>query len=171
MRALLYQLKREYGVGPLSIYSHIETTVDLTTGEKSIDKTVTVLQRVVSLPAKVSRDVIQTISMISANKEFVYGGTYDSRTRDILIDRYDAPTLELGKDDWFVLDGHKYEIKSIQEFETRTGWLVVARQTDDALPEQIHVLHADHLLDLQQNKVRLQVLDDLLTLDSEAQNG
>jgi hypothetical protein len=147
----LYSLKREYGGGPLSIYKLGSTTTDLETGVKTVNKEVTVIQKAIILPAKVSRDVVQTISQISANKAFVYGGSYDSRTRTFIIDRLDCPDLaSLGEDDWIVFDGRKYEIKTIQEFEFDTAWVIVARHQLGDVGEQIYPLGADHLLSLSQ---------------------
>jgi hypothetical protein len=148
IRQALYSLKREYGAGPLSIYTFGGTTVALNTGVKTVTKSVTVVSRVIVLPAKVTRDVVQTISMISANKQFVYGGSYDSRARTFIIDRRDTPSLELKDDDWFVFESRRYEIKSIQEFENNSAWVVVGRQVIGEIPEQIHLLKADHFLDL-----------------------
>jgi hypothetical protein len=78
----------------------------------------------------------------------VYGGTFDSRMRTFIIEQRDAPGLTLKDDDWFVFDQRKYEIKSIQEFEFDTAWVVVARQILGEVPEQIYPLAVDHLLDI-----------------------
>lgn len=148
IRQCLYSLKKEYGAGPLHVYTFSGSTVNLETGAKTQTKTVTVVRVAIVLPAKVTRGVVQTISMISANKAFVYGGNYDSRARTFIIDRRDAPDLTLKDDDWLVFNGRKYEIKSIQEFEYDTAWVVVGRELIGEVPEQIHLLSVDHLLDL-----------------------
>lgn len=150
IKAILYQFKQQYGGGPVSIYTFGGTTTDVETGEKTVTKTVTVVRKAVILPARVSRDVVQTISQISANKAFVGGGYYDSRTRHFIIDRLDCPGLELKDDDWLVFDGRKYEIKFIDEFEFNTAWVITARHQLGDLNEQIFPLGADHLLDLTQ---------------------
>lgn len=127
IRQSLYSLKKEYGGGPFLIHTYHGTDTNLDTGEKLVSETVTKLRRVISLPARLSRELVQSISQISANKEFVYGGTYDVRQRTFIIDRRDCPGLVLKDDDWFVFNGRKYEIKSIQEFEFDTAYVVVAR--------------------------------------------
>lgn len=151
IKAALYALKKEYGGGPLSVYSLGSTTTNVTTGQKTVVKDVTVIRKAIILPAKVSRDVVQTISQISANKAFVYGGSFDSRARTFIIDRLDCPGLELKDDDWIVFDERKYEIKAIQEFEFQTAWVITARHQIGDVFEQIHPLAADHLLDLSQS--------------------
>jgi hypothetical protein len=148
MKAALYSMKKQYGGGPLSIYTFNGSTTNVETGVKTINKTVTVVNKVIILPAKVSREVLQSISQISANKAFVYGGTFDSRMRSFIIERRDCPNVVLKDDDWLVFDGLKYEIKSIQEFEFDTAWVVVGRQILGEVPEQIHPLAVDHLINL-----------------------
>jgi hypothetical protein len=147
-RQVLYALTREYGDGPLSLYTAQGATVNLETGAKQISKTVTVLKRVIVLPSTVKRDLVQTISMISANKQFVYGGTHDARERNFIIDRQQAPDLTIKDDDWLVFKGHKYEISKFQEFEYDSGWIITARELIGEVPEQIFLLQADHLLEL-----------------------
>jgi hypothetical protein len=148
IKAALYSLKKQYGGGPVSIYTFGGTTTDVDTGVKSVNKTLTTVNKAIILPAKVQREVLQSISQISANKAFVYGGTFDSRMRTFIIEQRDAPGLTLKDDDWFVFDQRKYEIKSIQEFEFDTAWVVVARQILGEVPEQIYPLAVDHLLDI-----------------------
>lgn len=108
------------------------------------------IPRAIILPARVTREVVQSISQISANKAFVYGGSFDSRTRTFIIDRRDCPGLILKDDDWLVFDGRKYEIKAIQEFEYDTAWVVTARHQVGDINEQIFLCGVDHLLDLTQ---------------------
>lgn len=149
IRQALYRLKKEYGAGPLFVYQYGSTSVDLETGVRTIDKSVHRVHKAIVLPARINREVVQTISMISANKKFVYGGYHDSRTRLFIIERRDVPTLsDLKQDDWFVFNGKKYELKSIQEFEYDTAWVVTGKQIVGEVPEQIHNLNVDHLVDL-----------------------
>ena len=86
----LYSLKRQYG-GTVSVYRPNDAETDVRTGRKTIDKDVFVVRRAVVLPVKVSREVIQSISQISANKAFVYGGNFDSGLRKFIIDARDLP--------------------------------------------------------------------------------
>jgi len=162
----MYSLKKEYGNGPLSVYQLGSTTTNLDTGVKSVAKTVTVINRAIILPAKIARDVIQTISQISANKAFVYGGSYDSRTRTFIIDRLDCTAIsELKEDDWIVFNNRKYEIKSIQEFEFDTAWVIIAKHQLGDVGEQVFPLQADHLLDLLQTATA--TTEPIFTLGSD----
>lgn len=150
IRECLYSLKEQYGGGPVSIYTFGGTTTNVQTGVKTVTKSVTVIKTAIILPAKVGRDVIQNISQISANKAFVTGGSYDSRSRKFIIDRRDCPDLELKDDDWLVFDGRKYEIKTIEEFEYDTAWVITARHQLGDVFEQLFPSSTDNLLEFTQ---------------------
>lgn len=142
IRRALYRMKRDWGDGPLSVYTIIDGV-----------KHVTVSRLAIILPARTVRDAVRGVAAISANKEFVYGGTFDSRTRTFIIDRADLDTETIKKDDWIVFEGCKYEIKTVQSIdvdddgdEEVVAWVVVAQQLLETHPEQIFLLRADHLL-------------------------
>jgi hypothetical protein len=145
LKQALYSLRKEYGYGPLSVYTFGGTNTNLDTGVKTVSKTVTVLPYVILLPATIAREVIQSISQISANKAFVYGGTFDTQSRIFILERPACPSLK--DDDWFVADGVKYEIKRIQEFSNIAYVVDAVAQIGD-VPEQIFPVVADHLLSL-----------------------
>lgn len=148
LRAVIYQLKKQYGGGPLDIYTLGSSTVDLDTGVKRVDKSLTRVRRCVCLPAKVESAFVQTISKISADKMFVRGGTYDALRRMFLIDKRDAPNLSLKLDDYLVYNGCLYEIKTFDEFEFSALWVVVASQVIGRLPEQFILANADDILSI-----------------------
>lgn len=142
----LYRLKRDFG-GTIDIYSLQDAQTDARTGVKTIDKTVTRIERAVVLPAKISRAVEQSISLISANKAFVYGGSYDAGTRVFIVDRRDAPELRLTKDDWIVYRRRKYEIKAFQDFAFHSSWVITAKTLIGEIPEQILPADAESRLE------------------------
>ena len=148
IRQTLYSLKRQYG-GTVSVYRLNDAETDVRTGRKTIDKDVFVVRRAVVLPVKVSREVIQSISQISANKAFVYGGSFDSGLRKFIFDARDLPEgFEFTDDDWLVYNGRRYEIKAIWEFEFGAAWIVVGKELMGRGPEQVHLVAADSLLSL-----------------------
>lgn len=147
MREILYSLKRQYGA-TIDIYKLQGSTTDVRTGVKAINKSVIRIQRAVVLPAKKDRTVIQSISQISANKEFVTGGTFDENVREFIIDRRDCPTLtDLTADDWIVFNRRKFQIKTLEQFEFDAGWVISAKELVGEIPEQIFSVKADHLLE------------------------
>lgn len=147
----LYMLKRQYG-GSFDFYRRGSGgSTDHKTGVVIVDKSVYNIDRGIILPAKVLREAVQTLSIISANKAFVVGGTYDSSTRMFIVDRRDVPDLDLKDfdptpDDWIVYNGRKYEIKDFQEFEFDSAWVFTGKAVLGDAPEQIFQLSADNLV-------------------------
>ena len=144
----LYMMKRQYG-GTIDIYTIVSSTTNQETGVTTIIKDVVHVDRAIVLPAQMTREVKKSISQISANKKFVVGGTYDAGRRVFIIDRDDTPSLDITNNSYIVYRTRKYEIESYQEYEFEAGWIVVGRELVGEIPEQIHLLKADSLLNLQ----------------------
>ena len=145
---LLYALKRQYG-GSIDIYKKGTQSTDYDSGTKTIEKEVYPIRRAIILPVKVLREAVQSISVISANKAFVVGATYDASTRMFIVDRRDEADLpELGEDDWIVYEGKKYEIQKFEMFEFDSAYVITGRAVHGDVPEQIHVVAADNLIRL-----------------------
>jgi len=106
------------------------------------------LNRAVVLPAKVERSLIQTISKISADKAFVYGGTYDRTRRMFLIDQRDAPDLELSNDDWIIFRNRRYKVASFDEFEFDALWVVIAHELVGETFNQTHRVSSEDTVTL-----------------------
>lgn len=148
----MYTLKRLYG-GPIAIYRRVGGSTNRETGIVAVEKEVYNVDRAIILPAKVSRHADQPLSVISANKSFVYGGTYDRNVRRIIVDRRDVPeldlqTFELTMDDWVVYDSKKYEVKQFEILDFDAGWAIIGEAVEGDVPEQIHNVCADNLMRL-----------------------
>lgn len=158
MLQTLYMLKRQYG-GCIDIYRRLGGETDHETGIVTVEKDVITVKRAIILPAKVVRITDQTISVISANKQFVYGGSYNKGTRLFIIDRRDVPqldlkTFELTEEDWIVYDGRKYEIKEFELIEFDAAWAVTGEAVIGDVPEQIFKLAADNLIRVSQGSTQ-----------------
>lgn len=124
----LYTLKRGFG-NTVKIYKLIDTTTDYKTGITTESSSSITIGRCIVLPARVQREVVQSISIISANKEFAYGGSYDADTRIFIIDSKDLPKGHvIQNDDWVEFDNYRYNPKTIEELVQHTGWLVTAKR-------------------------------------------
>jgi hypothetical protein len=126
MQVALYALKRQYG-GPIVIYRLLSSVVDPKTGEASVNTLTTRIKRAIVLPVTMTRDVIRNISVISADKQLVQGGSYETGRRVFIIDRRDARTLVLSQDDWLVWNGRKYQFEKVEEMEFDSGWLITGK--------------------------------------------
>ena len=117
IRRALYSLKREYGAR-VDVYKLDTAATNVKTGVTTIDKQVFPIKYAIVLPMRLNREVVQSISLISSNKEFVSGGGFEAGTRDVIIDRRDCPSLpDLTQNDWLVYDDEKYQIKTVEAFE------------------------------------------------------
>jgi hypothetical protein len=127
IQRVLYALKRQYG-GAIVVYQNQSVATDPKTGEVTRTKTAVRIQRAVVLPVTISREVKQAISVISANKMAVSGGSgFETGKRLFIIDRRDAPTLTLTASDWIGYDGRRYAIESFEEYEFSSAWIVVGK--------------------------------------------
>ncbi len=129
IRQALYVLKRAFG-STVVLYKLVDASTSYTTGIKSSTSTSTIIPRCIVLPIRLQREVIQTVSQISANKTFAYGdgGSFDSGTREFVIDARDLPvgyTIEL--DDWIVYNDRRYELKNVEQLEQHTGWHITGK--------------------------------------------
>ena len=150
----LYSLKRLWG-GSFSIYSVGDATVNHLDGTQNEPATVIHVKRGIILPGKHIRDIKHTISMISANKAFVTGGTYDKTARTFIVDRVDAPNLDLTESDYIIYDNKRYEVKEFQEYEFDSAWVIAGQAIEGENPVQIRLLAADDLLRLDQSVIEV----------------
>lgn len=151
IRRTLYSLKRQYG-NKVDVYKLNDAETNYQTGEKTVSKTVHIVRKCIVLPVKIAREVVQTISHISANKAFIYGGSYDAGTRMFIIDVKDMPVgYEFTNDDWLVYNGRRYDIKSVEEFEHHTAWSIIGKEVKGVRPEQVFFAHITEKLELEQS--------------------
>ena len=154
IKQTIYKLKRLYG-GSIYVYKQGNPSTDIETGVKTWPgRQVNLISRAIILPVKLERTQTQTISMISADKQFVYGGSYDRGARWFYIDPRDLPVgYQIAQDDWIIYQGKKYEIKQAKDNEFDTLWEVLGTELIGVVPEQIHELSGYSIVDFQQTAV------------------
>lgn len=148
IRLTVYSLKRMYG-GLVFLYRNGDPETNLRTGVKTWpNKEVVRVEKAIILPVKIQHGQEQTISMISADKKFVYGGYTVKGARWFYIDPRDLPSgYEIKADDYIVYDGKQYDIKDIRDNEFDTLWEVLAVEIEGVIPQQIQNLSAKHIMD------------------------
>lgn len=151
MYQTIYKLKRLYGA-EIALYKLGDRSVDTLTGEVTwTGRSVTRLKRAIILPVKLNRIQVQTISMISSDKGFVYGGMFDKASRWFYIDPRDLPSAYvIERDDYVVYQGKKYEIKEVKFNEFDLLWEVLGSELVGVTPEQIFNLTGYNIVDFQQ---------------------
>jgi hypothetical protein len=146
IRQTMYAMKRQYG-GRIDVYRLNDIETNLRTGVKTIDKDCFPIRRAVILPVRISRDVVQSISQISANKKFVFGANFDAGKRTFVIDSRDLPEgFQFKNDDWIVYRSRRYDMEAIQELEFSAGWIITGAEVMGRRPEQSFFAKADDLL-------------------------
>jgi len=150
-KQVMYSLKRQWGA-PIDLYRSVDSDTDLDTGIKTTIKEVHPVRRAIVLPAKIVREVLQSISQISANKAMVYGGSFDTSSRVFIIDKRDVRSVPdedgIQLDDWIVYKGHRYELKQVEEFDLGGAWMITGKRVYGSVHEQIFPLVADSWLAL-----------------------
>ena len=131
-RKVLYSLKRQYG-DEITVCQHVTSSTNYQTGAKSYTCSRTQITRAILLPTEFARKTDYRLPMISANKMFVFGGTFDVGSKIIIIDTQDVPTyFELSHDDWILIDNTRYEIDAIERLDHQAGWVIGAKQIPGA---------------------------------------
>lgn len=150
IRRTLYALKRQYG-GAVIIYQNGAVTTDTKTGEVTRLKTATRIQRAVVLPVTISWLVKQSISLISANKQMVMGGSYAAGKRLFIVERRDCPQLVLHESDWLVYNSRKYAIENFDEYEFDAAYIIHGKEVKGeaiGVPGSVVALAATNTLTL-----------------------
>ena len=129
IKNVLYRLERAYGTvihyhRLLSVQQNAKTGVD----QKFED--IFRIPRAVVMDNKIIRDFEYDLSFIASNKNFTYGGQFDTSTRLILLRRKFLPTnYESSVDDRFVFASKNWEIKSVTEYGNSTlGYVFVVKE-------------------------------------------
>lgn len=136
IRRVLYRLKRRYGEA-MDIVERVSDTVDRATGAKTIEKRTIRVNRVVILPAVITKEFQYDLTFIATNKNFTYGGLYDTTTRRFIFDRKDLKGWVITTDQYFLFKGVRYDCKIVTELEDSSCYDVTAKQCLDSAAENI----------------------------------
>ena len=88
IKPIIYRLKRNYGV-TVKVVRLSNLQDNLQTGKMSQDKQEITIKRAIVGPALALRDFVYDLSFIAANKNFTYGGFFDTDTSIMILDTKD----------------------------------------------------------------------------------
>lgn len=128
IRNMLYSLKRRFG-HPMEYVYKITTSTDTRTGKVTITRDSFRIKKAILLPTTLERNFSYDLTFIASNKNFTYGGIYDTNERRIILDGNDLPNQfepETGQS--LIFDGKRWDIKEAQKFQVGKGYLILARQ-------------------------------------------
>jgi hypothetical protein len=111
------------------------------TGAITVDERVIKVRRAIILDNKMKREFSYDLSFIAANKNFTYGGFYDTSSRTIIVDGADlphdyAPTLN----DRCVHNNERYQFKDASPTVYDLGWVFTMQHLDSQLTENVDEL-------------------------------
>jgi len=142
-------MKRTYGL-PITLYSQTLGVTDPKTGKKSSTYQRAEIRRAIVQPARHTTSFVYDLSYISANKDFTTGGFFDTSDRRVIIDGKDLPLdWEMDLDQFVVFNNKRYDLKSINEFDLRLGFILVMREVKGQQIVRIETCHS--VLTMQQS--------------------
>ena len=90
VRNIIYALKRKFGFR-VDILTTESITQDLQTGMIVRNERLIVIRKAVVVTSKEIRDFTYDLSFIASNKNFTYGGLFDTSERVMIIGKRDLP--------------------------------------------------------------------------------
>lgn len=145
---VLYSLKRKY-LARVIIHRRLSETVDLSTGVKTPVIQDWEIERAILLPNDLSRKFVYDLTFIASNKNFTYGGTFDTGERRLILDANEVPVGFIpNRDDYIVYLSDRYEISDIGTFGENKGWILKIKTLTGAPVEAVHSHHVRSTLHL-----------------------
>jgi len=165
---VLGSLKKQHGAA-VQVYQMVSSNVDRASGVRSSVSTCTEVDNCIILPAKVTSEVSQSISYISAAKPFIMGGFYATGKRNFIFDfaeRRGLPvSFEWSTSDWIIVENtvtgrtEKYDVEKFEELYFGSGWLVTGNRVTGVSPQRSVKESITHTLQLRLNSTITAVVE------------
>lgn len=147
VRQLMRKLKREFPAS-IVVYHLLTQVVDPKNGQITKTWKRIAVRRAMVLPAKEIRSFVYDLSFIAANKNFTYGGLFDSATRRFIIDRDDMKGVVLKKNDYITQDGQRWDVGSIDVSDELRFISPICKRLDGMPPSDTHPVDADDVINV-----------------------
>jgi hypothetical protein len=126
IRNTIYALKKDYGK-PATLYTE-SFTVDISTGLKNRSVTDYQVKKAILLPTDWKRKFAYDLSFVAANKNFTYGGFFDTGDKLVLIDVIDIPVgLEITLDFKLTVGTLRYLVIKAELVDDTGLWALACR--------------------------------------------
>jgi len=142
IKKVLYSLKRKFGKEIEFIFK-ISSTADARTGKITVIKDSFNIRRGILLPSQLEREFTYNLTFIASNKNFTYGGLYDTTERRVILSENDLPnqfTPEVGHS--LIFEAKRWDVKKVQEFQIGKGYFLIVKQVTSTDLEQLIKRHA-----------------------------
>ena len=140
---VLGSLKKQHGA-TVQVYKQTSESTNWRTGVTTETSSMIEVDNCIDLPVKVTPEVVQSISHISANKQFMMGGYFQQGKRNFIFDfaeRRGLPTTdEWELTDWIVIEEewtsrvYRYDVERFEELHFGAGWMVTATRVEGNTP-------------------------------------
>lgn len=127
-KPLLYTLQRTYGV-PAELHRFVKIEPNYETGGHGSEKVIIKIPRLVTLTSATRTETERTLSVLSAGRDFVFGGFFDISDR-IMVHVTDED-LKLTLKDYYVYDDQRWEIVRFTRLDFNMGYIVATRSTQN----------------------------------------
>lgn len=147
---VVYRLKRRYGM-PIDIVYLVSSVTNLETGAKTVLKGAVRVSRAILLPSVIHREFAYDLTFVATNKNFTYGGHFDTTVKQLIIDRKDLPFgFEIKPGMYFLFDGVRVDVQKVEDFEDNRSYFIQAKQDNSIAVETIHYANADSAVEFEQ---------------------
>ena len=122
IRKLIYTFKKEYGFA-VQFYKVTAEVLDLQTGVSTPTIEYKKVNKVVILPSDLQR-------RFETNSDFNYGAYYDTALRKLIVDPRDLGDFNIDVDDYFIVDGERFQVGRAFKLFNNTAILVIGRHVE-----------------------------------------
>ncbi len=134
MRRHLYDLERRMR-GRVTFYRDSEV-LNTKTGKKTTTKQTWQNVTVIVLPTDLKTKFVFDLSYIAANKNFTYGGNFDTSKKRLILRTKSAGTYVPQNQDYFIFDGKRWDLTEVQTYEYGVGFLLTGTEVKGSPLEQ-----------------------------------
>lgn len=150
IRRAMYMLKQQYGVA-VTVCKVTATTTNYFTGVTTTSESKTPVRRACLMPLEVTRGNYVSPFYTQTNKPFITKGGmgWDDASRLFIFDGRDLPDHQWDLQDFIVYEGHRFDVKSFEEFGDKAGWAVWTTEALDTLNQNEITVSASSDIDLE----------------------
>ena len=140
IRRNLYDLKKTWGV-QVDWFRLLGSAFNVETGKMVTNWEKFSIRRGILLPSQLDRTAMYSLSYLAANKNFVYGGLFDTDNRMLIIDVRDLPrTFQIDAsqpefNDKIIAEHKRYQLKRVFDFDHSLAWLLHITYVKNSEPE------------------------------------
>lgn len=137
IRDTIYRLQQDYGQC-MDLYVPLKTIQNYETGVQSTSLKRIRIRRVVLLTEVLQRRFVHDVALLTAGRNFAYGGLFDEAVRNIIVAGHDVPKgIKMDDSCYFIYKHIRYDVVKVEELEHRCGYVLSMKDVNTRLPYEI----------------------------------